>query len=152
MSLRICIKWYFWSIFLVSLSMMSNSVMVQSRIVNPYDSAGTAYELMASMVFLLVSSLFNISFNRWKYSVLREVFVVLSVIWLSLNPRYLYFSFSSKDLSSCPLFKMMFSVWRIFPRQIVSLLHFSIPKFIWISSLNVFTMWIWFISWLSFDA
>ena len=44
------------NIFRVSLSIIFNHMMVQSSTGNPYDSAGMAYELIASKVCLLESS------------------------------------------------------------------------------------------------
>ena len=70
-------------IFRVSLSTISNSVMVQSITRNPYDSVGMAYELTASKMYLLESSLFRIIFNRFKYSFLTGDLVVLSMVRFS---------------------------------------------------------------------
>ena len=77
--------------------------MVQSSTGNPYDSAGMAYELIASKVCLLESSLFRITFNRLKYSFLSADLVVLSMVRFSPNPKYLYCWFNSSDFSYSPL-------------------------------------------------
>ena len=66
-------------LFLVSRSTVSSSVTVQSSTANPYDREGTAYELIAEMVFRLFSSLLSSILRRLKYSFLRAVLVFLSV-------------------------------------------------------------------------
>ena len=77
---------------------------------NPYDSAGMAYELIASKVCLLESSLFRITFNRLKFSFLSADLVVLLVVRLSPKPKYLYCWFNSSHFSSSPLSSWMFSI------------------------------------------
>ena len=148
-----CMKWYCWRSFLVSLSTTSSSVIVQSRIGMPYVIVGTAYMLMALMEFWLFSSLFNIIFTRLKYSILMAFFVLLSVVSHSLKPRYRYCCPFSKLFRFSPQFSVM-SFWRLetFPRMIVILLHLFIPNDILMSSLNVLTILMRLWSWLSLDA
>ena len=151
-SFWLCMAWYCCNIFRVSLSIISNSVMVQSSTGNPCDSAGMGYELIASKVCLLESSLFRIIFNRLKYSFLSADLVVLSAVRLSAKPKYFYCWFTSSDFSSSPLSSWMFSIWTIFPRWMVSFFYLSILKLIPISSLNLLTIFIIDASWLLFAA
>ena len=136
------------NIFPVSLWIIS--VMAQSSTGNPYDRARMAHQLIASKVSLLESSLFTIIFNCLKYSFLKADLVVLSVVRLSPNLKYLHYWFNSTDFTSSPLSSYMFSIWTIFPRWMVSFLQLSTPKLISISSLNLLTIFIIDASWLSF--
>ena len=119
-SLWMCRAWCYWRTFLVSLSTVSSSVIVQSSTGNPYDSAGTAYEMTAEMILRLLSSLLRIIFNRLKYSFLSAAFEVLSVTWCSLKPRYRYCLFWSNVFKISPLFSVIFSLFATFPRLIVT--------------------------------
>ena len=98
-SLWLCMAWYCSTIFCVSLSIFSNSVMVQSSRGNPYDRAGMTYELIASKLCLLESLLLRIIFNRLKYSFLSADLVVLSMVRVSPNRMHLYCWFNSSDFS-----------------------------------------------------
>ena len=89
--------------------------MVQSSTENSYDSAGMAYELIASKVCLLAISFFRIIFNGLKYSFLSADWVVLSMVRFSPNPKYFYCQFNSSDFSSSQLSSWMFSISTIFP-------------------------------------
>ena len=113
-SLWLCIAWYCCNIFRVFLSIISNSVMVQLSTGNAHNSAGMAYELIASKVCLQESSLFKIIFNRLKYSFLSADLVVLSMVKLSPNPKYLYCWFNSSDFSSSSLSSWMFPYEQFF--------------------------------------
>ena len=84
--------------------------MVQSSTGKPYVSAGMAYELIASKVCLLESSLFKIIFNHLNHSFLGADLVVLSIVRFSPNPKYFYCWFNSSDFSSSPLSSWMFSI------------------------------------------
>ena len=145
-SLWLCMAWYCFNILRISLSIVSNSVMVQSSTGNPYVSAGMEYELIASKMCLLESSLFRIIFNRLKYSFLSAYLIVLSVVILSPKPKYLYCWFNSSDFSSSPLSNWISSIWTIYPRWTLIL------KLIQISSLNLLTIFIIDANWLSFAA
>ena len=74
---------YCCNIIRVSLSVISNSMMVQSITGNSNNSAGMAYEFITSKECLLEGSLFRIIFNRLKYSFMSADLVVLSVVRLS---------------------------------------------------------------------
>ena len=108
--LWLCMAWYCCNIFRVSLSIISNSVMIQSSTKNPCNSARMAYELIASKVCLLESSLFRIIFSRLKYSFLSDDLAVLSVVRISPNPKYLYYWFNSSDFSYSRLSSWMFYI------------------------------------------
>ena len=93
-SLLLCMAECCCNIFRVSPSIIFNYAMVQSTTRNPYSSPGMVYELIASKMCLLESSLFRIIFNSLEYSFLSADLVVLSVVRLSSKSCW----FNSSDL------------------------------------------------------